>query len=230
MDATSDAGDPPPSADASSILRSGGGARAASELRVVAQLRSLSVSLNAERSGERLALLAMQELGAKVVLPAGGGMEVSGQLGNLTAQDTLTNPSAPYEMLGLRASESSLLTFEYNSPDEDAKAALREKGQYDSSLQLRMSSVQVSYWHAAVMRTWHYLQSGVLGALMSATAHRVADMARTMLDVEVSAMALDIEVGSPLVLITTHAGGSLGLVGDVSFRGEGVGLESGLAP
>ena len=43
------------------------------ELKVVAQLQSLSVSLNAERGGERLALLAMEELGFNWRLPAGGG-------------------------------------------------------------------------------------------------------------------------------------------------------------
>ena len=70
---------------------------------VVAQVELVSVSLNAERTGERLALLAMKDLGATVrLLPgAGGGMQIKGQLGNLTAQDTLTCPSAPYEMLGL---------------------------------------------------------------------------------------------------------------------------------
>ena len=52
-------------------------------LKVVAQLESLSVSLNAERSGERLALLAMKHLGADVQLPAGGGRVVqSGAVGD----------------------------------------------------------------------------------------------------------------------------------------------------
>ena len=188
-------------------------------LKVIAQLESLSVSLNAERSGERLALLTMQDLGANVIMPAGGGMTIVGQLGNLTAQDTLLCDSAPYEMLGLRASGSSLLTFEYDSPPDEKRAAARNSGAYDSSLKLRMSSVQVSYWHSAVMRMWHYLQSGVLGALVSATASTVAHMARSVLDPEVSAMSLDIEIGSPLVLLATQPGGSDGLRADLGRMG-----------
>ena len=215
VDATSEAGDDvgDPSVLGEVDARSG------NELLVVAQLQSLSVSLNAERSGERLALLAMTDLGANVRLPADGGMIIGGQLGNLTAQDTLTNPSSPYEMLGLRASESSLLTFEYNSPNEEARAAMRSEGLYDSSVKLRMSSVQVSYWQPAVMRTVSYLQSGVLGALTSATATTMAHMARSMLDVEVSAMSLDVEIGSPLLLLPTVAGGSVGLLADLGRMG-----------
>ena len=109
-------------------------------------------------------------------------MEIRGQLGNLTAQDTLTCGSTAYEMLGLRASEGSLLTFEYESPSEEARAAARAAGTYDSSVKVRMSSVQVAFWYPAVMRTVEYLQSGVLGALMSATANTVAQMARSVLD------------------------------------------------
>ncbi|KOO28183.1 vacuolar protein sorting-associated protein vps13 [Chrysochromulina tobinii] len=189
---------------------------ARSELHMVAELESFSVSLNAERTGEKLALLAMKELGVTVRLPPEGGMEISGQLGNLTAQDMLTVPSAPYEMLGLRESAGgSLLTFEYNSPSEEARALARAAGKYDSSAKVRMSSVHVAFWYPAVMRTVHYLMSGVLGALMSATANTVAQMARSVLDAEVSAMALDVEVGSPLVLLPTHAGGSVGLLADL---------------
>ena len=193
----------------------GDGGRAGDGLKVVARLESLSVSLNAERSNERLALLAMKQLSTKVWLPAEGGMVVSGQLGNLTAQDTLTRPSAPYEMLGLRASEGSLLSFEYESPADAAREKARASGAYDSSVKVRMSSVQVAYWHAGVMRTVRYLQSGVLGALMSATANTVAQMARSVLDPEVSAMSLDVEVDSPLVLLPTHAGGAVGLRADL---------------
>ena len=186
------------------------------ELSVVAHLESFSVSLNAERSGERLALLAMKELDVSVRLPPEGGMEISGQLGNLTAQDTLTVPSSPYEMLGLRAFEGgSLLTFEYVSQSEAARVLMRSAGEYDSSVKVRMNSVHVAFWYPAVMRLVHYLMSGVLGALMSATANTVAQMARSVLDSEVSAMSLDVEVGSPLVLLPTAAGGSVGLRADL---------------
>ena len=202
--------------------------RRGAELKVVAQLQSLSVALNAEKNGERLALLAMRDLGANVTMPAGGGMVISGQLGNLTAQDTLTNPSSPYEMIGLRSetseefgdlTKSSLLVFEYNSPNDEERAKLRGEGTYDSSVKLRMSSVSVSYWHPAVMRTVSYLQSGVLGTLTSATANAVTRMARSMLDVEVSATSLDVEVASPLVLLPTTAGGSVGLRADLGRMG-----------
>ena len=62
--------------------------------------------------------------------------------------------------------ESSLLTFEYHSPSDEDREAARANGDYDTSLQLRMSSIQVSYWQPAIMRTWHYLQSGLIGALV----------------------------------------------------------------
>ena len=74
-----------------------------SDLIVVAELQSLSMSLNAERTGERLGIMAMKELGMNIRWPAGSGMTVSGQLGNLTIQDTLTVPSSPYEMLSARS-------------------------------------------------------------------------------------------------------------------------------
>ena len=194
--------------------------KTSTEIRVVAQLQSLSMSLNAERNGERLALLAMRDLGANVTMPAGGGMVISGQLGNLTAQDTMTNPNTPYEMIGLRTSEeSSLLTFEYVSPNDEERARMRNEGAYDSSLKLRMSSVQVNFWQAAVMRTWNYLQSGVLGTLTSATANAMAKRAAAILDVEVSATSIDIEVESPLVLLPTSAGGSVGLRADLGRMG-----------
>ena len=145
---------------------------------------------------------------------------VIGQLGNLTAQDTMTNPNTPYEMIGLRTSEeSSLLTFEYVSPNDEERARMRNEGAYDSSLKLRMSSVQVNFWQAAVMRTWNYLQSGVLGTLTSATANAMAKRAAAILDVEVSATSIDIEVESPLVLLPTSAGGSVGLRADLGRMG-----------
>ena len=216
VDGVANASELPPSMFGGEEVRSEGGDEAGDALCVVAQLESFSVSLNAERTGEKLALLAMKELGVTVRLPPEGGMEISGQLGNLTAQDMLTVPSAPYEMLGLRESAGgSLLTFEYNSPSEEARALARAAGKYDSSAKVRMSSVHVAFWYPAVMRTVHYLMSGVLGALMSATANTVAQMARSVLDAEVSAMALDVEVGSPLVLLPTHAGGSVGLLADL---------------
>ena len=222
MDATSDAGDPPPSADASSILRSGGGARAASELRVVAQLRSLSVSLNAERSGERLALLAMQELVAEVVLRPGGEMNVSGQLGNLSAQDTFTAPAHPYEMVGLRAGEQSLLTFVYNVPTEAKRAAARAALHCDSSIRVRMSSVQVNYWHPAVMRTVDYLFDGVLGALVSATASTMAQVARSVLIESASGLKDGdaVSKSDPYVVVRLGPAGSTWAVEGSAARAE----------
>ena len=97
-------------------------------------------------------------------------------------------------MLGLRASESSLLTFAYESLSDDARAALRAEGQYDSTVKLRMSSVQVSYWHPAVMRTVEYLQGGVLGAIVSAASSTVVQAARSVLNAEASAMALHLSL------------------------------------
>ena len=83
-------------------MRRGGGwrGRRRSALTVKAELQALSVSLNTDGSGERLALLAMQQLQVDTLLEPDGGMRVSGQLGNLTAQDTFTVPSAPYECWG----------------------------------------------------------------------------------------------------------------------------------
>ena len=66
----------------------------------------------------RLAFAANKDLGAnaRVLLKATAASGVlPADSKNLTAQDTYTNPSAPYEMLGLRASECSLLYFDYNS-------------------------------------------------------------------------------------------------------------------
>jgi len=185
-------------------------------LKVRAYLQSLSVSLNEEGTDARLALLGMEGLEAHVTF-AGGGMTVSGQLGNLTAQDTYTAPSTPYEMLGLRsAEEHSLLTFEYEAPSEAVRAVARAAMKYDSSVRVRMSSVQLSYWHPAVMRTVNYMLEGVLGALMSATANTVAHMARSMMgSPEVSAMSLDVVVESPLVNLPTVAGGTDGFSADL---------------
>ena len=85
---------------------------AGGELQVRARMKSLSVSLNEDSGSAQFALLRMQELRADSVLASDGGMRVSGQLGNLTAEDTFTLPHAPYEILGLRdASEGSLLTL-----------------------------------------------------------------------------------------------------------------------
>ena len=53
---------------------------------------------------------------------------------------------------------------------DEVRAAARSSGTYDSSIKMRMSSVQVAYWHPAVMRTVHYLRSGVLGALLPSPA------------------------------------------------------------
>ena len=192
-----------------------------------AELQALSVSLNTDGSGERLALLGMQELVVDTLLSAEGGMMMKGQLGNLTAQDTYTVPGSPYEMLGLRAAEQSLLTFEYESPPDAARAASRARFEYDHVLRLKMSSVRVSYWHAAVMHTWDYLQSGVLGALVSATASTVVQAARSVLEAgtEASALALHVEVGSPLVLLPTAAGAADGLFADLGRIGVSNTLE-----
>jgi hypothetical protein len=192
-----------------------------------AELQALSVSLNTDGSGERLALLGMQELVVDTLLSAEGGMMMKGQLGNLTAQDTYTVPGSPYEMLGLRAAEQSLLTFEYESPSDAARAASRARFEYDHVLRLKMSSVRVSYWHAAVMHTWDYLQSGVLGALVSATASTVVQAARSVLEAgtEASALALHVEVGSPLVLLPTAAGAADGLLADLGRIGVSNTLE-----
>jgi vacuolar protein sorting-associated protein 13A/C len=177
------------------------------------------MSLKEEGSGKRLALLAMERLVVGATL-ASGGMRISGRLGNLTAQDTYTTPSRPYEMLGLRSSEQhSLLTFEYDSPPESIRASKRAETAYDTSLRMRLSSVRVSYWHPAVMRTWDYLQQGVLGAIMSATASTVATMAMSMLNTEVSAMSLDVVVESPLVHLPTIAGGADGFSADLGRFG-----------
>ena len=177
-------------------------------LRVLAQLEALSVSLNLEESGRQLALLAMRELVTEVCFQADGAISVSGQLGNLTAKDTYTSDQAPYEMLGLREDEESLLTFAYERPAEDSRAQARASTLCDSSLRIRMSSVRVSYWHPAIMRTVNYLQEGVLGALVSATASTVAHVARSVLSdgvEEASSISLDIEVGSPLFLLPVAA-------------------------
>ena len=48
-----------------------------------AELQALSVSLNTDGSGERLALLGMQELVVDTLLSAEGGMMMKGQLGNM---------------------------------------------------------------------------------------------------------------------------------------------------
>ena len=192
-----------------------------SELVVVAQLQSLSMSLNAERSGERLAIMAMKELGMNVRWPAAGGMVVKAELGNLTIQDTMTVPASPYEMLGLRASsESSLLTLEYTSPSDEEREAMRARGEYDASLRIQMSSVQVSYWQPAVMRTYHYLQTGLIGALVDRAAEKVKEMARSVflseaVEEQVSAMALDVDIGSPVFLLATTPGGTRGLRADL---------------
>ena len=196
-----------------------------SDLIVVAELQSLSMSLNAERTGERLGIMAMKELGMNIRWPAGSGMTVSGQLGNLTIQDTLTVPSSPYEMLGLRPNtESSLLTFEYVSPSDEERESLRANGDYDHSLKLRMSSVQVSYWHPAIMRTYHYLQSGLIGALVDRAAEKVKQMARSvflsaMIEEDISALSLDFEIGSPIFLLATEPGGAVGLRADLGRLG-----------
>ena len=194
---------------------------------VHAELQALTMSLNLDGSGERLALLGMQELVVDTLLSPGGGMRVSGQLGNLTAQDTYTVPGSPYEMLGLRAAAQSLLTFEYESPSDAARAASRARAEFDHVLRLKMSSVRVSYWHAAVMHTWDYLQSGVLGALVSATASTVVQAARSVLSAgtDASALALHIEVGSPLVLLPTTAGAADGLQADLGRIGVSNTLE-----
>ena len=183
-----------------------------------AELHTLSVSLNVEKTGEQLALLAMKALSVEALLQPEGAMRVSGQLGNLTAQDTFTVPSRPYEMLGLRASEQSLLTFEYTVPTETERVAARAAFKCDSAIRVRMSSVQVNYWQAAVMRTVDYLLAGVLGALVSTTASAMVQVAQSLYITgveEASAMSLDVEVGSPLVLLPTSAGGEARLRADL---------------
>ena len=147
-------------------------------------------------------------------------MVVKAELGNLTIQDTMTVPSSPYEMLGLRASsESSLLTLEYTSPSDEEREAMRSRGDYDASLRIQMSSVQVSYWQPAVMRTYHYLQTGLIGALVDRAAEKVKEMARSVFlteaEEQVSAMALDVDIGSPIFLLATTPGGARGLRADL---------------
>ena len=90
-----------------------------------------------------------------------------------------------------------------------------------------MSSVRVSYWHAAVMHTWDYLQSGILGALVNATASTVVQAARSVLSAgtDASALELHIEVGSPLVLLPTTAGAEDGLQADLGRIGVSNTLE-----
>jgi hypothetical protein len=205
----------------------GSGAGHGHGLRVFAKLESLSVSLNLEGSGgQQLALFAMRELVANVSMLPGGGMSASGQLGDLTAQDTYTVPGQPYEMVGLRADEQSLLTFQYDSPSDAERARLRAAMQCDSSLRLRMSSVRVSYWHPAFMRTVSYLQDGVLGALVSATASTVVQVARSVLANgagQASALALDVEVGSPLLLLPAEANSLDGIradLGSIAIRND----------
>lgn len=114
-------------------------------------------------------------------------------------------------MLGLRPAEpTSLLTFEYDCADDASRAASRAALQPDSTLRLRMSSVRVTYWHAAAMRTVEYLQGGVLGAIVSAASSTVAYVARSVLALDDhendSALGLDVSIGSPLVLIPLRAG------------------------
>ncbi|EOD14033.1 hypothetical protein EMIHUDRAFT_451837 [Emiliania huxleyi CCMP1516] len=156
------------------------------------ELHALSVSLNVQGgAAQQLGVFAMRELVTEVSFLPEGGMSVSGQLGNLTVQDTSTVAGGEYEMLGLREGAQSLLTFD---------------------------SVRVSYWHPAVMRIVGYLQEGVLGALMSATASTVVQVARSVLAdgaEDASAIALDIEVGSPLVLLPFEPDSSDGLRGDL---------------
>ena len=230
-----DASEAPPPGSVAGAEATGEAAvgEAAGGLKVVAQLAALSVRLNVEQSGVPLALFAMNELGVEVALGRDRGMRVTGQLGNLTAQDTYTSPSRPYEMLGLRAGEQSLLKFDYSSPPEATRAAARAAAACDTSLRLRMSSVRVSYWHPAVMRTVEYLQGGVLGTLVSATASTVAGLARSVLLEgleEASALALDVEVGSPLVLLPITAGGADGLRADLGRIGVRNALERRAEP
>ena len=193
---------------------------AGGELQVRARMKSLSVSLNEDSGSAQFALLRMQELRADSVLASDGGMRVSGQLGNLTAEDTFTLPHAPYEILGLRdASEGSLLTFEYDLPSEAKKALARTASEYDSHIVVRMSSVRLCYWHRAVMRTVNCLQEGVLGAITSAAASTVVQAAHAAFADEASAMSLNVEVGSPLVMLPTEAGCDDGLCADLGRIG-----------
>ena len=69
------------------------------------------------------------------------------------------------------------------------------------------------------MRTVNCLQEGVLGAITSAAASTVVQAAHAAFADEASAMSLNVEVGSPLVMLPTEAGCDDGLCADLGRIG-----------
>lgn len=145
-------------------------------------LNHLGVTFNKDEQNRALLTLSMHDTKVQFILVDETRLEISGQVGNLRAEDRTIQNSLYPQILGLQESSTeSLIRFTYCSSLEA------------SSLDLYLSPLKIVYNHQQAMELVDYLFEGILGILQTTIEYN--SVVTTLFKVEIS---------SPVILLPVH--------------------------